>query len=414
MALSFTVDSFSGLTGSSCVSGRISGSFSGSACGFTGSLTNFTGVLSGFVSGSYYVTVNRYVHEYKTYIKRSILKFNLDEISSSISNGTISSPVFYLNMKVSEYKESPLDYTLYAYPISQSWDMGTGIYVSNGSTNGASWMYRLTETTSSTWYTGLDLDLNISGTNYLTSQSTASFIKGGGTWYYSAPPSCSNDPSSSFCSSVSGARYICSQSFSYSDADVKMDITPICRAWICGCIPNEGLIVMTSEEINPNASSNIKFFSKETNTIYSPYIDVKWNDVSFDSSSLSPITSSLGITVSIKDIKKEYKAGSKIKFNVFARESNPLKRFVSVQTSYNTPKYLPTSSFYSLRDYESEQSIIDFDDYTKLSCDQYGNYFYLDTTGIPMERYYKIIIKSILSDGSIQYFDDNNVFKISR
>ncbi len=414
MALTFTVTQFVGTTGSSCVTGSVSGSFSGSACGFTGSLVDFTGILEGHISGSYYVDTNRYVNEYKSFIKRSLIKFDLSEISKSIASGDIDDPKFTLNLKAIESKELPLEYKIYAFPISQSWTMGTGLFAGNGSSDGVSWLFKNSQDTSSTWYTNIDTELNISGTNYLNTQSTASFRKGGGTWYYSSPPNCSNNVSLSFCSNISGSSYICSQSFDNESSDIEIDITRICSAWICGCIPNEGIILMTSEELNPDASNNLKFFSKETNTIYSPYIDVKWDDSNFNTASLSPVTSSLGVSVSIKGIKKEYKSGSKVKFTVFSRETNPMKQFVSAQSNYLTSKYLPTSSYYSIKDNESEEVIVDFDDYTKLSCDQYGNYFHLDTTGLPHERYYRILIKSEFNDGSIQIFDNQSIFKIKR
>ena len=414
MALTFTVTQFVGTTGSSCVTGSVSGSFSGSACGFTGSLVDFTGILEGHISGSYYVETNRYVNEYKSFIKRSLIKFDLSEISKSIASGDIDDPKFTLNLKAIESKELPLEYKIYAFPISQSWTMGTGLFAGNGSSDGVSWLFKNSQDTSSTWYTNIDTELNISGTNYLNTQSTASFRKGGGTWYYSSPPSCSNNVSLSFCSNISGSSYICSQSFDNESSDIEIDITRICSAWICGCIPNEGIILMTSEELNSDASNNLKFFSKETNTIYSPYIDVKWDDSNFNTASLSPVTSSLGVSVSIKGIKTEYKSGSKVKFTVFSRETNPMKQFVSAQSNYLTSKYLPTSSYYSIKDNESEEVIVDFDDYTKLSCDQYGNYFHLDTTGLPHERYYRILIKSEFNDGSIQIFDNKSIFKIKR
>jgi len=414
--LTFTVDSFIGTSGSSCVTGSVSGSFSGSACGFTGSISNYDGILNGYVSGSYVVPTNRYVNEYKTIIKRSILKFDLTEISKSIGNGSVTSPQFILNLKTMESEEIPLDYKIYAYPISKSWDMGSGLFANDGGNEGVNWLYRKYPDTSSVWYNNIDVNLNISGSNYLDYASTASFLKGGGIWHYSTPSGSFNNPSSSFCTSsnVMSASYICSQSFNYSKSDIEMDITPICRAWICGCIPNEGLILLTSNELDVTASNNLKFFSRETNTIYSPHIDVRWDDSSFVTASLAMVTSSLGVNVTIKGLKKEYKFGSKVKFTVFAREHNPAKQFVSSQTSYITPKYLPSSSYYSIKDNESEEVVVDFDDYTKLSCDSYGNYFYLDTTGLPQERYYRILIKSEFTDGSIQIFDNQSIFKISR
>ena len=414
MALTFKVDSFVGITGSTCVSGTLSGSFTGSAVGYTGSLTNFSGVIGGYISGNYYETVNRYLTNYKSFLKRSILKFDLSSISASISSGDISFPKFILNLKTVKSTEIPLDYKIYAFPVSQSWDMGIGTIAAGGGVSGVNWLYRKYPDTSSVWYPNIDMDMNISGVNYLDYSSTASFTKGGGTWYYSAPVSTSNNVSQSFCSDISGASYICTQSFNYSTSDIKLDITKICQAWICGCIPNEGIILLTSDELNPNATSNLKFFSRETNTIYSPYIDVQWSDFVFNTGSLSPVTASLGVSISIKGLKKEYKSGSKVKFTVFSREQNPKKQFTSFQTSYLTPKYLPTSSFYSIKDNESEEEVIGFDDYTKLSCDEYGNYFYLDTTGLPQERYYRILIKTELSDGSIQIFDNGDTFKVVR
>ena len=57
--------------------------------------------------------------------------------------------------------------------------------------------------------------------------------------------------------------------------------------------------------------------------------------------------------------------------------------------------------------------VIDFDDYTKLSCDGAIHYFRLDTTGLPVERYYRILIKTEIN-GEIVIFDNGNIFKVSR
>jgi hypothetical protein len=313
-----------------------------------------------------------------------------------------------------ESTEVPLEYKIYAYPLSGSWDMGIGTLAAGGGNSGVNWLYKQYPNTSSAWYPGINVDYNISGANYLDFSSTASFIRGGGTWFYSTPSNITNSVSPSFCSTISASSYICTQSFNNSESDVSLDITPICRAWICGCIPNDGLILLTSEELNSEASSNLKFFSKETNTIYSPYIDVSWDDSSYNTGSMTPVTESLGVNISIKGLQKEYKHGSKNRFTVSARERFPQKRFVSSQTSYINSKYLPTSSYYSIKDNESNETIIDFDDYTKLSCDSYGNFFYLDTTGLPQERYYRILIKVEFVSGSIQVFDNGDIFKISR
>jgi len=80
-----------------------------------------------------------------------------------------------------------------------------------------------------------------------------------------------------------------------------------------------------------------------------------------------------------------------------------------------TPKYLPTSSYYQITDAESGQVFIDFDEYSKLSCDpNQGNYFKFDTTGLPQERYFKIFIKAEYPDGTVDIVDTDKVFQIVR
>ena len=74
---------------------------------------------------------------------------------------------------------------------------------------------------------------------------------------------------------------------------------------------------------------------------------------------------------------------------------------------------MPSNSYYAIKDNEIENFVIDFDDYTKLSCDGAIHYFRLDTTGLPVERYYRILIKTEI-DGEIVIFDNGNIFKVSR
>ena len=75
--------------------------------------------------------------------------------------------------------------------------------------------------------------------------------------------------------------------------------------------------------------------------------------------------------------------------------------------------FLPTSSYYAIKDNETEQVVLDFDQYTKLSCDGSGNYFMLDTTSYPQERYFRLLIR-VEDSGSIYTFDKSNIFKIVR
>ncbi len=399
MPYTFTVDYLNAVVVNNILSGSLSGSFSGTAYGITASLVNFTGILNGFASGSFVSPTTQLVYQNRPVLKRSLLQFDVSAISKSMANGSITSPKFVLNLKTTEADEVPLNYSIFCFPISgSSWSMGTGVFAFGGTLDGVNWLYSNYPNTNSVWYPGINTNTVVTD-DYLNVPSTASFVRGGGTWYYTA----------------SGINLACSQSFSYQNSDVSLDISPICYAWISGSIPNYGIILMSSGETNPNTQGGeIKFFSKETNTIYSPYIDVQWDDSSFVTASLAPITSSLGVNITIKNLKKEYKHGSKPRFNVFAREKYPQKVFSQIQTPYLIPKYLPSSSYYAIKDNESEEMIINFDNYTLLSCDQNGNYFFLDTTGLPQERYYRILVQSTFDNGDIEIFDTGNIFKIVR
>jgi hypothetical protein len=99
------------------------------------------------------------------------------------------------------------------------------------------------------------------------------------------------------------------------------------------------------------------------------------------------------------------------KFRINSRPTYPARVF---QTSsfYTTNYYLPTASYYAIKDLDTNEYVIDFDDqYTQLSLDNRGSYFTLYMNGLEPERYYKILIKSII-DGSTIIFDDNYYFKV--
>ncbi len=74
--------------------------------------------------------------------------------------------------------------------------------------------------------------------------------------------------------------------------------------------------------------------------------------------------------------------------------------------------YLPTSSYYAIKDLETNEFVINFDtQYTQISSDSEGNYFDIYMSGLEPERYYSVLIKTII-DGSTLIIDDENYFKV--
>lgn len=402
--------------------GTLVGSWRGSIDASTGSVSSFSGLFSGSLIGSssVYSPITDYANI--PLLSRALLKFDISSISASISNGTISntgSLRFNLKMEISEVKEVPLTYSIYAYPVSQSWEMGNGRYETGGTTTGTSWYYRDFSGDTGTYWYPITSSTLYKFVDYLNtaSYSSESFNKGGGTWHYSVPTAYITS-SFGFCSSLSASKsLITKQDFDYESSNLNVDVTEIVKSWICGCVPNEGFILLTSLEISraENPSGTFKFFSRDTNTIYSPYLDVQWDDSVYNTGSLISISSTVPYNITLKNLNKNYKFGAMPRIDVFARAKTPLKTFNSGYqlNSYITSSLLPSSSFYAIKDNESEKMILDFDQSTKLSCDGNIHYFILNTTSLTQERYYRILVK-VVGNNETQIFDNGYIFKVTR
>jgi hypothetical protein len=312
-------------------------------------------------------------------VSRALIKFDVNYLSSSISNGNIGFDEANLILKETQSEEIPLEYTIYAYAISGSWEMGKGTRFDDVSTAGVTWNYREGDSKldwlENTLANGTDANPNDGS---------------GGTWYL-----------------VSGST----QSFNYQTSDIEMDVRNMLKVWMSGSLPNDGMILKHSDskENDTQDYGIVKLFSKETNTIYQPKIRIGWDDQTFSTGSLSALTAD-DIVVGIKNFRKEYKLETTPTLRVFARERYPLKTFSST-FQYNNIKYLPETSYYQIKDFASNDIIIPFSDYSKISCDSDGNFIKLNLSNWESDRVYKIEFK-VESNGSIQYFDDDYTFSV--
>jgi hypothetical protein len=157
---------------------------------------------------------------------------------------------------------------------------------------------------------------------------------------------------------------------------------------------------------------SLKFYSKETGTIYEPKLEVTWDDSVFNTGSLQPVTGSVeeNYKVVITNLKAQYQKNSLIKLKVKGRDKYPLKSFGNT-FAYDQSKYLPTTTYYQLEDYVTGEAIIPFGEYTKVSCDSTSNYFKLDLSTLPIRRLYKIKLK-IMENGISTIIDDKYTFEI--
>jgi hypothetical protein len=313
-------------------------------------------------------------------VSRALLAFSNTDIADILTNKIVSKNYkAYLKLYLANNSSIPLDYTLFCHPISQSWNMGTGRAANVPSTtDGVSWKYS----------TGLSGSAFIS--NNINSTSSYSSNIGGGSW---------------FTSSLLTAT----QSFNYSsNKDIEIDITNA----ISGSSYSNGFILKHSSSLEFTTGSifETKYFSTDTHTIYPPCLEFRWNDFTYSTGSLS-VVSSDNIIITLSNNKGEFQEDSINRFRVNTRDKNPTRTF---QTSslYLNNKVLPTSSYYAVKDIKTDEFIIDFDTtFTKLSCDSTGNYFDIYMNGLQPERYYNVLIKTIISGSTIVHESDK-FFKV--
>jgi len=311
-------------------------------------------------------------------IARTFIKFDVSNLETG------SGWKAYLNLKSANSEEIPLQYTVYANAVSQSWTMGTGTKFDNVTSDGISWKYR----------NGVDSwqDNVIAGTAVFTPGTTGSANAEGGTWYTGSEAS---------------------QSFDNTPDDIRMDVSGIINLWLSGSLPNNGFVVHHS--LNSESDSLdyglLKFFSKETNTIYQSKLEIVYDDFSFSTGSLTPVTGSAedGYKIVITNLKNEYTADTKIKIRVKGRDMYPLKSF-GTTFAYDQSKYI-TNIYYQLEDYITGEPIFPFGDYTKVSCDETSNYFIMNLNTLPKNRTYKLKLK-VIENGISTIIDKKYIFDL--
>jgi hypothetical protein len=108
----------------------------------------------------------------------------------------------------------------------------------------------------------------------------------------------------------------------------------------------------------------------------------------------------------------EYFPQSVARMRLAAIPKYPQRQF---QTSslFTQNYYLPeTTSLYAIKDTETNEFVVNFDsDFTKISADPTSSYFDIYMNGLEPERYYTVLIKTVL-DGTTQVYDEDIMFKV--
>ena len=337
---------------------------------------------------------------------RFLVEFDQNEINSVIDN-TIGNVQFSSSLRcyIANAQGVDHDSCLEVYPISGSWRNGTGTYLAVPiTTNGCSWVSRTFSGSG-----GEDWDLATS-TAYVTASWSGSDNQGGGNWYTG--------------SLDTNANIEVSQCFTLrSEKDLNAPVTDIIKTWyssskgIAGTytrIVNDGFIVKWEDTIEFSTSDAIQpimqFYSVDTNTIYPPQLELKWDDQVFETGNL-PAIATTDFYAALDSNPGVFYSESINRFRINVRPDFPTRTFLTASLDTQN-HYLNSSSMYSVKDLDTNETLIDFDpEFTKISCDAQSNYFDIYMNGLQPERYYKILIQTTIS-GSTIVKDDEYYFKV--
>tara|TARA_R110002050_G_scaffold26656_5_gene69939 strand:- start:10919 stop:12076 length:1158 start_codon:yes stop_codon:yes gene_type:complete len=330
-----------------------------------------------------------------TYNSRILIDFGseITSLGQSIADGKIptldtghvSSGSVFLNLHASDASDLLQSYTIKVYPISESWDNGAGYDSDTPTTKvGSSWFNRSGDAVAQN-----GIAWNVSDAHSENTSAGTSNELGGGTW-------------------ITGSGYEASQSFQNQSPDIRIDVTDVVKQWVNSNISNNGFIIKRpySDEINGDLGGSIKFFGRESHTIFVPKLEVCWDDQS--------ITSTTGISSNtyipyFKNIKPEYRTTEEARFRLGVRPEFPNKSYAT-SSFYITEDILPISSSYEIIDSVTNDVIIKDEKIfsnstTKISNDGDGNFFNLRMDSFMPERYYKIKL-TCRRTYDVQTFDD--------
>ena len=358
-------------------------------------------------------------------VARSLLLFPNESILADFK----TTNTYTLNLKIVQSVELESQVELEVYPVSEKWDAGKGRFSDAELLYpGASWLYKNKD--KDTWTTNTPIE----------------YDTGGGAWYDKFYDNELNEES----------KLEFKFKFETFTSDVKIDVTQLVSFWNMSAIENNGIILKFKDDIS-NRCGNLKFFSPNTNTIYRPYIEVGEHDYKFEpyvittitkNSELSPESLDTGsldtgsldsgsleesitdnseqikslksgivelkdkdLYIFIENTKESYSKDEVEKLVVGVRELNPKKTF-SNRMRYTGRNITPYDMFYSVLDAETEEVVIDFSDFTKISCDTSGHYFNFSFNCLSRGRLYKFILK--LEHGGIRKkYDSKLTFMIT-
>ena len=405
---------------------------------------------------------NTYSEEQGHHVSRLILGFDTHHTSVNAVNDISQ---YFLSLKITDSLELTGKSALEVFPLKTPWEEGFGR--THDSTVG----------TGATWKNSEDgVEWSTPGGDYLTKADLVSLY---------------------------GIEDIPGFEFNKRTSDISVDITEYVRLWNSGVLANNGLLIKFKNE-TISSTGTLKFFSKDTNTIYSPYIKMSTNDFVFNPCEcksvetvtcvygdveLSPLTppvdgplvsgslvsgslvsgslvsgslvsgslvsgslvsgstnpttyvvnklTSTGsdcdgllvydikkvkptmnyltgddLHISLKNLPREISVKEQHRVRVIVREKYPVKKF-SKKSRYSTTNFVDYPVYYSVVDSDTLERVINYDQYSRVSCDASGLYFDFDYGVLDVGRIYNFELR-VESPNQTKIHADDVKFKMLR
>jgi hypothetical protein len=294
---------------------------------------------------------------------RTLLWFNLPTTESVSANSS-----YFLNLRLANAENVKRNQELKVYLVSQSWDEGSGTFYQNvqNSNDGATWNQL-----------GIGVSWSMAGGDFLPTPTQSVSLS------------------------------------AFPLQDIRIDVTDILRPLVSQSLQSTfyGLAIQfpSTDEVDGDNLGNLKVFSTQTHTIYQPTLEVAWDDQIFITGSLQRIPS-LNVKITPNNLRDTYTKGDIDRVSFTVRDQYPLKSFDSI-LRYKNKYYLPSSSYYSIVDSQSNTTVIPFDTYSKISTDATGSYVVLDTSPLYPGRFYTLKLK-VVSGQYTRVVDTDVLFKV--
>ena len=340
-------------------------------------------------------------------VARTILAFDSDEITDVIEN-TIGSTDYTTRLRsfIATAQGIVESSILEVWPVAvqadstNTWNQGTGTYLDQPlTTDGACWESPFFAN-SNQWPIGYtDTTYGYISGSYDSQYATI----GGGAW---------------FTGSATTSTFNITASFEpRSDKDLNINGDDIVQAWTSSELPNHGFLLKWEGNAEFNTSKLVQpvmqYYSVDTNTIYPPQLEFRWDDSVWSTgSSSTTVLNEQNMYISLAENPGIFYSESFNRFRLNVRPKYP-PRVYTTGSLYTKQYYLPSgSAWYAVKDLDTNEYVVEFDNnHTKISADATSSYFDLYMNGFEPERYYQVLIK-VNAGGSTTIYDYEYYFKV--